>query len=343
MVGILDVSESRDPRLEETGVRTTIEQALNDIIDRPIYADRETQFERYGLKAPKIFKVASEPALDTARIESFRERLEILQQQKWEVRRGMSITASHWMIFDVEKFNNYLALIKEKIDFLIGLMGVEDRVNRAMRHDIRALGWHPVFGKSKAFSDMSKLRLIKEACAVDYPAYAEATEGALEYLDKEWKDSYQEAMERPGESGPSEIPGVAAYMMAQSQQLTAAYARPKSSSGSKSGFLHLLRPKSWRKSSRDESERGRSMSHTPVSNTAPLTPPMSPDSVQQRSKSIAVPQSHDPELPYMPAERRSEDNMLSKIDTAKSAVGTTVGPVTSMISRHDMFKDEKRV
>jgi len=335
MVGILDISESRDSRLEDPEMRKTIETALQDIIDRPANSDRETQFAKYGLKPPKRFSNASQPALDIARIESFRERLEILQQQRWQVRRGMSITISHWMVYDNDKFQHYLALIKEKVDFLVGLMGVEDKVHRAMRHDIRALGWHPVFTKTKASSDMSKLRLIKEACAGEYPQYAEATQDALDYLDKEWKDSFQEAREEQIQSSGSEIPGAAAYMLSQSRQWNSSSQRRKSKSPS---LLKLLRPRSWRKSSRDDTpEQGRSMSHTPTSNTEPPTPPLSPD--KERSKSIAAPQSADAP-PDTASVSIGEDEAMTRIKTAEGGVvGTTaVEPVTSMISRHDMWR-----
>ena len=92
-----------------------LEKALQDIIDRPADLDRVSQFEKFGLKPPKHFRATSQPALDTARIESFRERLEIMQKQRWEVRRGMSVTISHWSVVDLKKFNAFLDLIKQKI------------------------------------------------------------------------------------------------------------------------------------------------------------------------------------------------------------------------------------
>lgn len=349
MVGLLDISDARDQRLAEPETWTAIEKALQAMIDLAASTDKENHIAQFGLRPPKVKKTSSEPALDTARIESFRSRLEILQNQRWEVKRGMyGMSVSHWILQDVEKFNNYLALIKAKVDFLTGLMAVEDKVNRAVRHDIRILGWHPVFGKTKAFADMTKLRLIKEASAHDYPSYLVAIQEALDSVDQEWKDAYEEAME--GRDGTSEIPGVAAYMIAQSQASPAPHTKPASKSSSprpsSPGFFNMLRPKAWRKGSKDIShdipEPVRSMSHTPVSATAPETFSLAPDTAQARSKSIAVPSTREMK-DYMPAERRSEDNLLSKVETADSAVGTTVGPVTSMISRHDMFRDERLV
>jgi hypothetical protein len=337
MIGLLDVSENRDPRLEDPVIRKTIEEALNDIIDRPAHTDRETQFELYGLKPPKKFSSASQPSLDVARIESFRERLEILQRQRWEIKRGMSITISHWVIQDLEKFKVFLNLIREKVDFLISFMGVEQKVHTALKYDIKALGWHPVFDKLKASNDMSKLRIIQHACADDYPDYVVAAQTALDYLNKEYKDNYQEL--REGTPTSTEIPGAAQYMLAQSRQLATAYEKknkPKSPT-----FLQKIRPKSWRKGSKDLSvstgdEKGRSMSYAPTSTTdTPLTPPMTPE----RSKSIAVPftsEDHQPSL--VEIEQKSEDNAIARTATAESTIGTTAAPISSAISRHDYWK-----
>ena len=336
MVGILDVSDKRDTRLEDPDIRRTIEKALEEIIDRPAHTDRETQFEQYGLKPPKRFTNASQPALDVARIESFRERLEILQKQRWEVRRGMSITISHWMIEDVQKFKVFLELIKEKVDFLVGFMGVEHKVHTALKHDIKALGWHPVFDKLKASNDMSKLRLIQQACADEYPEYVTAAGVALQYVEKEDKDNYQEL--REGAVTSTEIPGAAQYLLAQARQRAADKKdKPKSQ-----GLFSRIRPKSWRKNSKDLSvdsdpAKGRSMSYAPGMSDTPLTPPESPD--RERSKSLAVPFSPEERSALAGADRKSEDNAISRTDTVESkGMGTTAGPVTSMISRHDYWK-----
>lgn len=145
MLGICEVGNGRDSRLDEPDIRDKIEKSLQSIIDRPVHTDRATQFELYGLKPPKRFLNSSQPALDTARLEAFREKLETLQEQRWEVRRGMSITISHWTIADSEKFKTYLNLIRVQVDILIALVGIEDRVDRAMKYDIKALGWQSVF------------------------------------------------------------------------------------------------------------------------------------------------------------------------------------------------------
>jgi hypothetical protein len=66
----------------------------------------------------------------------------------------------------------------------------------AVKLDIHALGWHPVFERTKAASDGHKLQLIKQVCKDTYPSFVAATEKALAYLNKEWNDDYQEAVAR---------------------------------------------------------------------------------------------------------------------------------------------------
>ncbi|OCL11436.1 hypothetical protein AOQ84DRAFT_437702 [Glonium stellatum] len=332
-LGICDLGNSRDPRLDDPEYRAKIERALQSIIDRPAHTDRATQFEKYGLKPPKKFTSAYQPALDGARLEAFREKLEILQEHRWEERRGMSITITHWSIIDSEKFHPFLRLIQENVNALIELMGNEQQVDRGLKHDIKALGWHPIFDKAKVAADMSKLRLIKEACANDYPEYAAATQGALEYLDKEWKDSYEEIMER-GTSG-SEIPSAAAYIIRTApNQLKAAYApqRPKLP-----GFFSHFRPKSWRRNSKGDTrskgvdetvQRSQSYAHPITQSSPPLNP--------QRSKSTAA-------IPTKPASsgnqaQESSNDQLALVETAKSTEQPSLEPVASIVSRHDQWK-----
>lgn len=363
MVGITELGSARDARLEDTEVRAKIEQALQDIIDRPADMDREALFENYGLKPPTKFISSYQPALDTARLESFRAKLEMLQEQKWEARRGMSITINHWVIKDTAKFQTFLSMIKEKVDFLIELMGVEDKVNRALVLDIKALGWHPIFDKGRAAADISKLRLIKWASEANYPSYAAATEHALEYLDKQWKESAQEAREsRRG----SEIPGAAARMAAEerrastSQNVEASLPVLKSK---RPGLFSLLKPRSWRKgpksnvqpASPEEHDKGRSLSYAPPADL--LTPPLSPE--PERSKSVSIVPTAEQQvaagLPVakdfqvvlgvptaVPVKREdsiTDDELLSRVETSLSlSEQKNLEPIASMISRHDQWR-----
>lgn len=358
MVGITELGTSRDARLNDKEIRATIEQALQDIIDRPADTDREAQFDRFGLKLPTKYHSAYQPALDTARLESFRAKLEMLQEQRWELRRGMSITISHWVIKNTDKFEAFLSMIKEKVDFLIGLMAVEDKVDRALVLDIKALGWHPIFDKGRAAADISKLRLIKWACEPDYPSYATATEHALEYLDKQWKESAQEAREaRRG----SEIPGAAAKMAAEERRASASQkveASLPAHKAKKPSLFGMLRPKSWRKGSKtnislpspEEQDRGRSLSYAAPADL--LTPPLSPE--PERSKSVSIVPTTELEaitkdfaieskglaaVPVEPGKSSTDDELLSRVETALSLSDQkNLEPIASMISRHDQWR-----
>ncbi|RDI86773.1 hypothetical protein Vi05172_g3054 [Venturia inaequalis] len=358
MVGITELGSSRDPRLDDKDIRATIEQALQDIIDRPADTDREAQFDHFGLKQPTKYHSSYQPALDTARLEAFRAKLEILQEQRWELRRGMSVTINHWAIKDTDKFETFLRLIKEKVDFLIGLMGVEAKVDRALVLDIKSLGWHPIFDKGRAAADISKLRLIKWACEPNYPSYAAATDHALAYLDKQWKESAEEAREaRRG----SEIPGAAAKMAAEERRASASQKIEASLPAHKSkrpSLFGLLRPKSWRKGSKsnlsplspEEQDNGRSMSYAPPADL--LTPPLSPE--PERSKSMSLVPTKELEattkdfaietkvpaaVPVEPEKPATDGELLSRVETALSLSDQkNLEPIASMISRHDQWR-----
>jgi hypothetical protein len=149
--------------------------------------NKHAYFRAYGLKPAKS-AVAVESALHMTRLEAFRERSQTLDLI------SPKSAQTHWFIADDAKFPALIAKLQAEIDALIGRTGVERNVDLAMRRDIRALGWHPLFDRVKAASDGSKLQLIKEVCATDYPVYAAATREPLVYLAKEWHDSNQEAM-----------------------------------------------------------------------------------------------------------------------------------------------------
>ncbi|KAF2398144.1 hypothetical protein EJ06DRAFT_532511 [Trichodelitschia bisporula] len=191
-LNLTHADSTRDPRLDNPPTRQTIESTLRTLIKSIITTDRTHQLQTHGLKPPKKLSSAFYPSLDTARLESFRERLEALLAQRWETNRGLDVTPVHWAITDVTRFPTFLSFIRAQVDSLITLTGSSPAIHRALTHDIKALAWHPVFERRKASSDMAKLRLIKQACAEDYPDYASAADAALRYLDQEWKDSYAE-------------------------------------------------------------------------------------------------------------------------------------------------------
>ncbi|KAK3071335.1 hypothetical protein LTR53_008803 [Teratosphaeriaceae sp. CCFEE 6253] len=181
---------ARDARLDEAGPRSKVEDALSAIVDRSAGHSREEMMEKYGLKAPKRLAPLSEPALDIFRLDAFREKYELLQEVGQDYaqlsgRRSNSMIQTSWTIADQTRFYYYLQLTKEKLDFLIELMGVKDRVDRSMRMDIKALGWHLTADRRRIAQDVSKLRLLQAVCKEDYPEYVEATQIALDNITRE--------------------------------------------------------------------------------------------------------------------------------------------------------------
>lgn len=336
VVGICELGDLRDARLEQEEIRRMVELSLQAIIDRPAHTDRVTQFEQFGLKPPKKFGSGFEPALDFNRLEAFREKLYLLREKikSGEPRRGKSATIVHWQIVDTSKFAGFLKLIRENVDALVDLMDVRERVNMAMRHDIRAFGWHPVFERARAARDLSKLKMVRDVCKDDYPTYAEAAETAMAQLDKEWNDNYQAVMERRPTS--SEVPFAASRLM-----ITGGDTKKEDRRGS---WFSQFSPKRWRKSSKTnlevpkspeaDTQRSKSLGGDEKDEDDPLT--------HARSKSLSVvPDFH---LPRNEEERKSavveeseQQDPLERVDTDMSFGKMDMEPVTSMLSRNDQW------
>lgn len=186
--------DTRDPRLDDPNMRTIIEQTLSEIVDRSSTLTREEMMAKYGLKPPKKISMTFEPSMDPNRLESFRERWELLREvaesyAQISTRRNNSIVHSSWSIADVTKFGSFIKLIQEKVDYLIELMDVKDKVDRGMRMDIRMFGWHIAPDRVKTAQDISKLRLLQEICKEDYPEYVTATQQALDHISRETREN----------------------------------------------------------------------------------------------------------------------------------------------------------
>lgn len=185
----------RDQRLDEVETRGEIERALGALVDRTSSASREEMMEQYGLRPPKKGGIEYASPVDMNRLEAFRERYELLKEvaesyAHLNVRRNRSLMSStSWQIADFHKFDGYLKLTQEKIDFLINMFEAKDRVDRGMRMDIKALGWHLTADRARVALDVSKLKLIKEHCEKEYPEYVEATEIALRNIERERKEN----------------------------------------------------------------------------------------------------------------------------------------------------------
>lgn len=347
----------RDPRLDEPTINKKVRAALDEIAGRPSHLSREELMEKYGLKSPKRFATIEYPALDTNRLEAFREKYGLLQDLVRQTgiragaKRGMSMTMQHWTVRDVDKFDAFVKTVRIEVDGLIALMGVKEQVDRGMKTDIRAMGWHPDLSGPVVRQDWEKLRLIREACAADYPEYSEVTETALKYISEELK-------------GTSLANLRAAYQPALSE-------RRKSEEDNKSptsiqvhekgkekrpGFLSHFKFKSWGKS------RPRSKSiASPTDNQDP-----------QRSMSEEIPKTTigEDENTLEPVRSKSLSAMPDEpapfnLDTRLESVPTHVSNTTeeetpalnsadvnplvhadtanSLIDRHDMFKGVGRV
>ncbi|KAK4496500.1 hypothetical protein PRZ48_012480 [Zasmidium cellare] len=186
--------DARDPRLDDPQFRTTIEETLSSIVDRASHLTREEMMAKYGLKPPKRFTMVFEPALDTNRLEFFRERYELLREvaesyAQINTRRTNSIVQTSWSIADVTKFGAWIQITQEKIDYLISLLDVKEKVDRGMRMDIRMFGWHIAPDRARTAQDVSKLRLLQEVCRVDYPEYVVATQQALDNISRESREN----------------------------------------------------------------------------------------------------------------------------------------------------------
>ncbi|KAK5127407.1 hypothetical protein LTR85_006746 [Meristemomyces frigidus] len=184
----------RDARLEEPYVRTEVERALSAIVDRSSASSREEMMEKYGLKPPKRFSTEHQPALDTNRLEAFRERYELLQEVAEDLahlnaRRSNSIVQTAWTIADTARFSTFIKLTQEKVDYLITLMDVKERIDRGIRMDIKALGWHLSADRMRVAQDVSKLRLIQEVCKAEYPEYVAAAQQALDNISREAREN----------------------------------------------------------------------------------------------------------------------------------------------------------
>lgn len=185
----------RDARLDEEGYNEKVRAALNEIAGRPSHLTREEMMEKYGLKTPKRLNSIEHPALDTNRLEAFREKYALLQDlaRSSGIRAGLkrsgSMTMSHWTVRDVSRFEEFVRTVRLEVDGLIALMGVKEQVDRGMRTDIKAMAWHPDLSVPVVRKDWEKLRLIREAVATDYPEYVEVADKAIKYINEELKES----------------------------------------------------------------------------------------------------------------------------------------------------------
>ncbi|KAF3032516.1 hypothetical protein E8E12_000082 [Didymella heteroderae] len=297
----------RDDRLDNAVTHEKVRKALNEIAGRPGHLSRDELMAKYGLKSPKRFNMLEHPALDTNRMEAFREKYGLLQDlvrqsgARANIKRSTSMTTSHWTVKDTTKFDVFVKAVRAEVDGLIDLLGVNEQVDRGMKSDIRSMAWHPELSGPVVQQDWEKLRLIREACEVDYPQYIEVADRALLYLNEELRETVaanrraslgvppmggaaggrrksdyelrahpeaEQTAQKSGSTGPEEktaiqlaAEGVYAPQRRPSNSKKNSYNSQKEK---RPGWLSAFKFKSWSKSHKHEKERSNSLPEDPV-------------------------------------------------------------------------------
>lgn len=298
----------RDARLDDEVIHDKIRKALDEIAGRPGHLSRDELMEKYGLKSPKRFNMLEHPALDTNRMEAFREKYGLLNDlvrqsgARANIKRSMSMTTTHWTVKDTKKFDEFVKAVRVEIDGLINLLGVNEHVDRGMKSDIRSMAWHPELSGPIVQQDWEKLRLIRDACEVDYPQYIEVADRALLYLREELREmslathraalgmptggaagarrksdyelrAHPEAMQAPkrDSTGPEEKTAIqlaAENVLNPPKPVRRPSNSKKNSYNSQKekrpGWLNAFKFKSWSKSHKHEKSRSNSFSEDPV-------------------------------------------------------------------------------
>jgi hypothetical protein len=185
----------RDARLDEEITKAKIQAALHEMSGKPSNMSRDELMKAYGLKSPKSFSKLEYPALDTNRLEGFREKYHLLQDlvkqtgTRTTLKRSISMTTNHWTVRENTKFDEYIKTVRTQVDSLIDLMDVKEQVDRGIRSDLKSMGWHPDLTGPTVTKDYEKLRLIREACETDYPEYVEVIDKAMQYISEELKET----------------------------------------------------------------------------------------------------------------------------------------------------------
>lgn len=342
----------RDARLDEQETRGKIEEALNAMADKFSHLTKEQMLDQYGLKAPKTARHRHEPSLDTARLEGFREKYELLLEvaesyAQLSVRKSKSNAEECWVVTEPARFTTFIKLVQEKVDSLIQLMDIKDRVDRAMRVDIRSFGWHMIDDRQRTMADKLKLGLINDACKGEYPEYQIATEQALAQISREYR-----------ERAITKLPdwAINPYEKAEADAAAAAAAALHAQNKKHSGIFGLFR--SFNKPVKEVRGRNASivaanmgMEEPPrsLSDAGPGATPESPleDVEPLRSKSLG----HILDAPAHPLEHQTlaqgrmeaQEAVAQQEGEPESPRLERVETFESHISRHDQFKGLGRI
>ncbi|CBX90375.1 hypothetical protein IAQ61_001875 [Plenodomus lingam] len=323
----------RDPRLDDEVINAKIRKSLHEIAGRPSNMSRDELMNTYGMKSPKSFSKLEYPALDTNRLEGFREKYALLQDllrqtgTRTSIKRNTSMTTNHWTVKDGARFNHYVATVRTEVDSLIELMGVKEQVDRGTRSDIRCMAWHPDLTGPIVYQDWEKLRLIREACEVDYPEYIEVADSALKYINEELKEtSLAKRRASLGLAVPKESPAGGRrksdydirtappkFAAADKTHLQLSAERacdPNSGKDRRPGWLSAFKFKSWSKSSKNMNKQR--------SNSTP-----GPDELVESMRSLSEGEAILPE-----SEAPNEGNALVPVRSKSlSAIPDPNGPL----------------
>ncbi|KAF2014733.1 hypothetical protein BU24DRAFT_423641 [Aaosphaeria arxii CBS 175.79] len=376
----------RHPKLDDADINEKVRAALTEISGRPSQISREELMERYGLKTPKSFKLIDYPALDTNRLEAFREKYTLLQDlarqmgSRAPVRRSMSMTTQYWTVKDTHRFDSFVATVRTEVDGLIDLMDAKDQVDRGMKSDIRSMGWHPDLSSIAVRQDWEKLRLIREACAEDYPEYVSATDTALKYISEELKGTtlagfreqmelkeHQDAANAAARRNSSDVKaGSGSGTTTPTKGKNGTTNGHSNGKEKRPGWLSAFKFKSWHKSSSKTKQSLAPPGQDPprsMSEAMPKAEPLHAVEDEEetntlepvRSKSLsALPDEGPPPLdletrleniPTIDEEKERQQQGASSTDEHAAGINglEPASTVNSLIDRHDMWKGVGRV
>lgn len=342
---------ARDDRLDDPEINEKVKAALNEISGRPSHLSREELMEMYGLKSPRRMGLLEYPPLDTNRLEAFREKYGLLNDlmrvtgSKAPRRRGTSMTTQQWAISNVDKFSDFLGLVRKEVDGLISLFGVKEQVDRGMRLDIRSMGWHPDSNRLLLKHDFEKLKLIREACFMDYPEYVEVAETALKYI-------MQESEEMGYSMRSTSLPELRERSSTDKRRDSGAEeAEASDGKDKRPGILSFFRFKSWSKSSnkvpraskssRTDGSQDRSMSLDFSGGSSVEAGHNAVDPIRSKSMSAVA-----DETAHMEMGSHLENQPTYREHSIEIPKANPLEPVTttnSLIERHDMYKGVGRV
>lgn len=326
--------DARDPRLDDPSMRKVIAVALSAMIE-PIREFSKTQIMMvYGLAhhqtatATSSNNNADPPTRDDFRLEAFREKHTLLRDVAASFprmpKRVHAPPKQSWEIQDQAKFPALLRLVRENIDYLIQLMDVQPQVDRAMKLDVRAMGWHPSDDEVRITRDTWKLSLLKEASETEYPEYSYAAQEALDNIMDEWKGT------QAYEPQPDHLnaPIGETFLHAPSREVSPERYADRAKKPT-SGGLFPSRPKFMRMFSGKSSKKSPTSSGSVTPITRPSTPVRS--NTEYWSSSSKAVESLDPPR----SSSIHGDSDLARIQTWEDLNRTNT--LASQISRHDQY------